>query len=164
MRKLINLYFHFLKHVLTGMIILLIVPVFLQVISRFVSFIPRYIWTEEIARFAFIWIILIGATVAVRDHTHFKVDLLPHFGIKTERALHLLLLILMLILAFVFVIGGWQFARFGATQSSEISGLPMLTIYIAWPLAGLSWVLFLAEQIYDHFDYLNPKNKNHGTD
>jgi TRAP-type C4-dicarboxylate transport system permease small subunit len=60
---------------------------------------------------------------------------------------------LMLLFAFVFVVGGFQFARFGATQSSEISGLPMLTIYIAWPLAGLSWILFIVEQIYRQFYY-----------
>jgi len=52
-------------------------------------------------------------------------------------------------------VGGYQFARFGATQHSEIAGLPMLAIYIAWPLAGLSWILFIVEQIYQHFSQQN---------
>ena len=152
MRRLIDRYFQILKILLTGMIILLMIPVFLQVFSRYIGIIPRYIWTEEIARFAFIWIVMIGATVAVREDTHFKVDLLPKFGPKTERWLRLILLILMLTFSIVFVIGGWQFAQFGSTQQSEIAGLPMLAIYIACPLAGLSWILFLLEQVYDHFE------------
>lgn len=151
MSTFIARYFKFLQVVLTSMLILLLVPVLLQVIARFVPFIPRYIWTEEVARFAFIWIILIGSSIAVRDQTHFHVDVLPRFSPKREHYLKIILLVLMLLLALVFVIGGYQFARFGSTQHSEIAGLPMLTIYIAWPLAGLSWILFLIEQIYQHF-------------
>lgn len=149
---IIDRYFRFLKILLTVMIALLIIPVFLQIVARFVPFVPRYIWTEEIARFAFVWMIMIGATVAVREGTHFKVDILSQMSPKTERALHVVLVVLMLLLSAVFVIGGIRFAQFGSTQHSEISGLPMLTIYIAWPLAGLSWILFLVEELYKIFD------------
>ena len=55
----------------------MIVPVTLQIFSRFIDFIPRYIWTEEAARFCLIWLIMLGATIAVRDGTHFDVDVLP---------------------------------------------------------------------------------------
>lgn len=133
------------------MMLLLIVPVFLQIISRFVSFIPRYIWTEEIARFAFIWIIMIGATIAVREGTHFSVDMLKNFAPRTEYRLKQTLLILMLIFSIYFFIGGFQFTMTGLSQSSEISGLPMVSIYISWPLAGLSWILFILEQLFDFY-------------
>lgn len=155
MRTFIQKYFEVLQLLLTLMLMLLIVPVFLQVLSRFLPLIPRYIWTEEIARFAFIWVIMLGAMVAVRENTHFKVDLLPNLGPAWERRLRLILLILLLLISLVFLVGGWQFALFGSTQFSEISGLPMLAIYIAWPIAGFSWMLFLLEQVYDHFDTQN---------
>ncbi len=158
MRKIIDTYFQLLQLLLTVMLMILVVPVFLQIVSRFVPFVPRYIWTEEIARFAFIWVIMLGATVAVRDNTHFKVDLLPQFKPGVERGLKLILLILLLLLSLVFLFGGWQFALFGSTQQSEISGLPMLSIYIAWPVAGFSMLLFLVEQLYDHFDEKNELN------
>lgn len=151
MRHLIHQYFKLLQWLLTSMLVLLLIPVLIQVLSRFIPFIPRYIWTEEIARFAFIWIILIGSSIAVRDQTHFHVDLLPRFSAEREHILRILLLMFMLLLAIVFVIGGYQFALFGATQASEISGLPMLTIYIAWPIAGLSWIVFLVEHLYLQF-------------
>jgi TRAP-type C4-dicarboxylate transport system permease small subunit len=57
----------------------------------------------------------------------------------------------MLVFSIFFLFGGWQFAKTGLLQHSEISGLPMLALYIAWPLAGLSWILFAIEQLYDHF-------------
>ena len=62
MRKFTEGYFQFLQVLLTIMLMVLIVPVFLQVVSPVYPFIPRYIWTEEIARFAFIWVIMLGAT------------------------------------------------------------------------------------------------------
>lgn len=51
----------------------------------------------------------------------------------------------MLVFALVFVWWGVEFVRFGWNQSSEIAELPMWTIFVAWPLTGLTWVLFLGE-------------------
>ena len=155
MKKLLHTYCRFLKLLLTMMMILLIIPVFLQIVSRFVSFIPRYIWTEEIARFAFIWIIMLGATIAVREGTHFSVDMLRQFNSGTESILKQMLLILMMTFSIFFLIGGWQFAQTALSQKSEIAGLPMLAIYISFPLAGLSWILFLLEQLYDFYSAKN---------
>ena len=137
MKVILDTYFRILKGTLTAMIILLIIPVLLQVVSRFVGFIPRYIWTEEIARFAFIWIILIGAAVAVRDQSHFRVDLLPTFSPKTEHVLRIALLIAMLLMAGVLLVGGYVFVSYGSTQLSEIAGMPHVG-HICF-LAG-SWI------------------------
>jgi len=66
-----------LKFVITVLIAVMVIPVTLQIFSRFFEFIPRYIWTEEVARFCLMWLIMLGATIAVRDGTHFDVDVLP---------------------------------------------------------------------------------------
>ena len=46
---------------------LLVIPVSLQIFSRYTELIPSYIWTEEMARFLFIWTIMIGAMIGVRE-------------------------------------------------------------------------------------------------
>ena len=151
MKRLTDAYFRFLKWLLTGLMMLLMVPVFLQVLSRYVDVVPRYIWTEELARFAFIWIVLVGSSIAVREGTHFKIDLFPNLAPHLARRMDVLYVVLMLIAAAVFVVGGWAFVQFGAIQQSELAGLPMVTIFAAWPLAGVSWMLFLAEHLDAHF-------------
>ena len=50
-----------------------------------------------------------------------------------------------LVFALVFVYWGVQFVRFGWKQESELAELPMPFIFLAWPVAGLTWVLFLGE-------------------
>ena len=89
----------------------------MQVFSRFTGFIPRYLWTEEASRFCFVWVIMIGSIIAVRDKTHFNVDILPHPKSKRVEGIYgLLPHSAMLVMAFVFVRYGFEFARFGAMQ------------------------------------------------
>ena len=77
LRKVLAGYYWLERRVITLLIFLLVVPVSLQIVSRYTEWIPRYIWTEEAARFLFIWIITIGSAIAVREQTHFNVDVLP---------------------------------------------------------------------------------------
>ena len=65
---------------------ILIVPVTLQMISRFTALIPAWIWTEEMARFLFIWMVMLGAMIGVRDGTHFDVDVWPELQAARQRA------------------------------------------------------------------------------
>lgn len=147
--KVLGIYYRLLQILLTMLMAGLLVPVTLQILSRYTGVIPRYIWTEEIARFCFIWIVMIGAMIAVRDGTHFDVDILPRLGRKADAILRLFSHLAMLAVALIFVAYGYGFAKFGSIQTSEIAGLPMLTIYIAWPLAGLTWLAFLGEKVLE---------------
>ncbi len=150
MRLLLDGYYRLLKVLLTVLMAVLIVPVTMQILSRYTGLIPRYIWTEEIARFCFVWLIMIGAMIAVRDGSHFDVDVLPHsdspaveFGLRTFVNLAILFM------ALCFMWWGWNFGKLGARQQSEISGLPMLAIYSGWPIAGATWTAFILERMWD---------------
>ncbi len=77
MRKFVAGYYRLLNWLLVATVAILIIPVSLQIFSRFTALIPSYIWTEEMARFFFIWMIMIGAMVGIRDSAHFDVDLWP---------------------------------------------------------------------------------------
>ena len=43
--------------------------------------------------------------------------------------------------------GGIEFAEFAWNRTSELAELPLWVIYVAWPLAGVTWIVFLGEQI-----------------
>ena len=53
-KKALDLYYRLLQVLLTVLMTALLVPVTLQILSRYTGLIPRYIWTEEIARFCFV--------------------------------------------------------------------------------------------------------------
>ena len=148
MKRLTDRYYKFLKVVLTVLMGLMVVPVLLQIVSRHTGFIPRYIWTEEVARFCFVWVIMIGSMIAVRDGAHFDVDLLPSPETPQQEAVgRLIVHSAMTVLALLFAWYGYDFAKFGGLQNSDMSGINMLSIYVSFPLAGVTWILFLAEKI-----------------
>ncbi len=164
MRRVLDGYYRLLKLLLTVLMGALVVPVAMQILSRYTGVIPRFIWTEEIARFCFVWIILIGAMIAVRDWSHFDVDLLPRSDSPgVELAVTLIAYAAVLTVALTFLWYGWDFAVLGSRQQSEISGLPMLSIYIAWPVAGATWLVFVAERVWDAFALYRRGGSHGGT-
>jgi len=147
-RSVLNGYFKTLKVIVSVLMGLMIIPVTLQIVSRYTGIIPRYIWTEEAARFCFIWIILLGATIAVREGTHFEVDVLPTpKNPKNEAILRLVVCAFMLIFTMVFVLNGYAYALFGYNQTSELTGINMVFIHGVYLMAGVSWLLFLCERV-----------------
>jgi len=146
MTRIIDAYFRLLKFALTVLLFLLVVPVTLQIVARYTEFIPRYIWTEEAARFLFIWIIMIGASIAVRDRTHFDVDILPTPTPRWKAISELVVDGAILVIAVVFLVYGWGYAAFGYSQTSELTGINMMTMHLAFPLAGATWIIFIAER------------------
>lgn len=63
--------------VLIGVLMaILFIPVFMQVVAR-LGVIPVYLWTEELSTFIFVWVVMLGAMLAVWDSTHFDVRVIP---------------------------------------------------------------------------------------
>jgi len=150
MRTLNALIYRGLQKLITVLIAVMIVPVTLQILSRFFDFIPMYIWTEEVARFCLIWLIMLGATIAVRDSTHFDVDVLPAPRTARGKAVSRLIVhVSIFLVALVFAVFGVNFTQFAYIQNSEMTGINMATLYVAWPLAGIAWLLFVLEKILD---------------
>jgi TRAP-type C4-dicarboxylate transport system permease small subunit len=146
MRKFIDGYYRLLNWLLVATVAILIFPVSLQIFSRMTDLLPSYIWTEEMARFFFIWMIMIGAMVGIRDSAHFDVDLWPELAPRPNALLRVVSNVFVLVLALVFLWYGIQFVQFGWSQNSELAELPMPFIFVAWPLAGFTWLLFLGEK------------------
>lgn len=127
----------------------LVIPVSLQIFSRYTAFIPSYIWTEEMARFCLVYAVMLGAMLAVREGTHFTVDVFPRLSPRHEAMVELLSGCFILLFAFVFLWWGWEFTEFAIYRISELAELPLWLIHMAWPIAGAVWLLFQSERMLD---------------
>lgn len=150
MRKLVAGYAAALRVLLALAVGVLIIPVSLQIFSRYVEQIPAYIWTEEMARFLFVWMIMIGAMLGIYEGRHFEVDIWPRLAARPQAALRLASNLAVLVFAGVFVRAGIEFTQFGWNRISELAELPLWLIHVAWPLTGLTWLLFTGEQVWDN--------------
>jgi TRAP-type C4-dicarboxylate transport system permease small subunit len=148
-RRFTEAYHKLLLILLVFSVGILVFPVSLQIFSRFTELIPHYIWTEEMARFLFIWMIMLGAIVGVRESSHFDVDLLPQLGPRATAIVRLFSSFAVLVFALVFVWSGIEFTQSGWNRTSELAELPLWMIHVAWPLTGFSWLVFLGERMWD---------------
>ncbi|MSQ20527.1 MAG: TRAP transporter small permease [Betaproteobacteria bacterium] len=149
MRTLVSAFHHALNLLLVIATAVLIIPVSMQIFSRTIPIIPAYIWTEEMARFLFVWMIMIGAMVGIREGAHFDVDIWPVLGPRANAVLRIVSNMFVLVFAIVFVWWGIEFTRFGWNRISELAELPLWTIHVAWPVTGLTWLVFAGERLLD---------------
>ena len=143
-----TLYASLLSWLLVVTIAVLVFPVSLQIFSRYTELIPSYIWTEELARFVFIWAIMLGAMLGIKEGTHFVVDVWPRLSLAAGRAARpRRATSCVLVFAFVFVWYGIEFTQFAWGRISELAELPLWLIHVAWPLAGVTWIAFGGERM-----------------
>jgi TRAP-type C4-dicarboxylate transport system permease small subunit len=56
----------------------IVLAIFIEVVRRFVLLYSS-VWGEETARYAFIYLVWIGAAVAVKERAHIRIDVLLHY-------------------------------------------------------------------------------------
>lgn len=147
LQRTLNIYNKVLIGTMTALLMALTVVVSYQVFSRYVDFVPRYLWTEELARFCFIWVVFLGAAVAVRAGAHFTIDILPE-GIPSwlRWTIEVLVLALVAVIGAVMLVGGLRFTEIGINRISTTSGIRLAWVYAAIPVAGFSILLFVVEK------------------
>lgn len=153
-RRITEIYARLLDMLLVVTVVGIILPVTMQIFARFVDWFPRFIWTEELSRFLLVWMIMIGAMLGVREGTHFNVDLFYNLRGRSKAAMDILSSLFVLAFAWVLIIYGWEFTDTAWFRISELAELPLWTIHIAWPLAGVTWVIFAGERIWDDVQIL----------
>ena len=112
-----------------------VVVIFVQVICRYVLQVALP-WTEEFARFAFIWLIFLANAMAERQKEHFRVS---YFVEQAPRRVRYVLWVFGELLIFTFFIwlfmDSLQFVKMGKRMISTVMQLRLDWIYWALPAA-----------------------------
>lgn len=134
-----------LESVLVALMGLMTVNVVWQVASRFVLRSPSN-FTDELARYLFIWLGLLGAAYAAGRHLHLAVDA---FTIRLrpatqQRLRRLSALMLSLFGLLVLVVGGSRlvYITWVLGQRSASLQVPMALVYLALPVSGALMVIY----------------------
>jgi TRAP-type C4-dicarboxylate transport system permease small subunit len=141
------------KHIEEVLLILfssvMVAVIFLQVVMR--QFDASLSWSEELARYSFIWLVYIGISYGVKKQRHIKVDVILLL-LKEKGQIIVTILANLLFIAFaLFVIRyGFDIAnqllQFG--QKSPANQIPMGLIYMATPVGmGLTLIRLIQNLI-----------------
>lgn len=115
-------------------LILVIITTFLQVLSRY-ALESSFPWTEEGARYAFIWMSMMGASLAVRHGSNAAIDILDGvFKGISKRIWKTVLFLAMIGAAVIIFPYGIQMVGNMMIRSSAALGIPMGYVYLAIPI------------------------------
>jgi TRAP-type C4-dicarboxylate transport system permease small subunit len=106
----------------------------LQVLNRLVLH-QSFIWSEEAARFLFLWVVLLGAAFSVRRRRHFVLDVLPRRPGKITGAPRFLFTVFpdacVLGFAVFLLVQAITYTRAGSFRTASNSGINMAVVYAA---------------------------------
>lgn len=122
----------------------------MQVFTRVVLKSPLS-WTEEAARFSFVYLSFLGAFVGYRRSSHFNMDFL--IGKMQGSILKLFNVIcdsIVLIISLLVVKNGYGMILLTMAQRSPILKLKMSWVYGVVPVAFFMIALHAIERLYDH--------------
>jgi TRAP-type C4-dicarboxylate transport system permease small subunit len=115
---------------LSGMFI----SILLQVIMRYI-FEKPLLWSEEVARYLFVYFSLIGISYAVRENSHIKmVAVTKQFSIKVQKIIETILNLLFASLFFYLAPQSISFLKPQMTIYATATKLPMFFVYVVLPI------------------------------
>lgn len=140
---------HIEKVFLVFFSVIMVTVIFLQVIMRQLD--HSLSWSEELARYCFIWLIYIGISLGVKEQKHVKIDaVLVFLNKKGQTVLQFIANLFFMAFAVYVLIFGYELAnqllQFG--QKSPALQIPMGFVYMATPVGmGLTLIRLVQNQI-----------------
>lgn len=123
---------------LTGTIIVMFVSVGLAVGSRYLFGRPLF-WTEELARFALVWMTFLGSAVLLaRSDGHIKFDLLQgFFGARTNAVMGMVCSLIIMATLTIILAGSVLMIQTSGKHVSPALSIPMPYVYAVIPLSAV---------------------------
>jgi len=122
---------------------LMIIVVFLQVFFRYALGRPLS-WSEEMARYLFVWLSVLGAALGIHKGGHFGLDLLNRALSETgKRSLRIVTAILTAVVVLVILSQGILLVEKTRFQESPAMLIPMAWAYAALPVGAVFMAVHL---------------------
>jgi TRAP-type C4-dicarboxylate transport system permease small subunit len=126
----------------------MVVLVFGNVVLRY-GFNYGIIFSEEVSRFLFVWMVFLGSVLMLRDNGHLGVHtltkLLPLAGKKVCKfigdATTLACCLLM-------TYGGWKIVRLNMSNIAPVSEIPLGVVYVALLVCSVGMGVLLVSSLY----------------
>ena len=135
---------------------LLVLVVFAQVIARFV-FNDPFRWSEELARYLQIWMIILTSSICIRKGTHIAIDYATHaLPFIYRKLLKLVLLLLIMFYLIIIIVYGAKIISIITMQISPAMQIPIYIVYLAVPIGGF---LMFIEALISFFKLTGAKSK-----
>ena len=137
-----------LEYVLAILVVVMVAGCIWQIVTRFILQNPSD-WTEELVRYALIWMTMVGVPYAYGKQQHIAVTFITDKNKKkgTLKDKIFIEILVLFLSVFVMTAGGIMVSMNAAGQVSPALGIPMQFYYIGVPVCGVLMVVYAAERL-----------------
>lgn len=140
--------------IMTSLVIITCVLILVGTAQVFFRYVVNYslFWSEELMRYLFVWLVMLGIGIGVRQKAHVAVDALNYvLSPASQRWLNVINSVLGLAFFGILIWLGAKLAIKNMHQLSPAMNLPMGLVYLALPACGLISFFFYIEQVNSQF-------------
>ncbi len=130
--------------VLHGTGIVLFIGMCLLVLAQVVArkFFEPLVWSEELARYVFIWVAFLGWVIANQRKSHIHISmLLDRSSPVLKRALGVFADLLVIVLALIFTIKGWRLVQNNLEIETVTLFFDFWVVYLIIPVSALATIV-----------------------
>lgn len=130
--------------VLHGTGIVLFVGMCLLVLAQVVArkFFEPLVWSEELARYTFIWVAFLGWVIANQHKSHIHISLvLDRAGPKLKLALGVFADLLVIVFALIFAVKGWRLVQNNLDIETVTLFFDFWVVYLIIPVSALASIV-----------------------
>jgi TRAP-type C4-dicarboxylate transport system permease small subunit len=146
--RLTNWVTHALEAAIVACLTVMAILVMGNVVLRY-GFNSGLVFSEEISRLLFVWLIFLGAILASREHAHLGVDsLVKRLPRAARQACILVSGVLMILMCALLFWGSLKQAGINLDNTMPVSGIPYASLYAAGVVAAMGLVVSILYNIF----------------
>lgn len=130
------------------MLAVMVVLVFSNVVLRY-FFNSGIVFSEEVSRFIFMWLTLIGALVVMKDNGHLGMSsLIDRLGETGQRICRFLADSITLACCVLLAWGTWEQVVIGMDNAAPVTGIPLGLVFISLLISSVGMSLMLLHSLW----------------
>jgi len=156
--KFIRILYDFIIEYIVRIIgVVLVATVLLQIFTRVFIRVP-FSWTDELARFAFIWYCFLGSVLTMHKKMHLGIDYFESkMKPKTQYMNKLFVFAMQIVFSLFLAYYGFKLLNIVGTQKSPIMRVRMKYIYLVLPVSGVLYFILSVNETIRHLKSRKPK-------
>jgi TRAP-type C4-dicarboxylate transport system permease small subunit len=143
-----NLLVRAAEWLLIALLAVMVVLVFGNVVLRYV-FNSGIVFSEEVSRFVFMWLTLIGALVVMKDNAHLGMSsVVDRLGETGKRLCRFLSDSLTLACCLLLAHGTWKQVVIGMDNRSPVTDVPLGLVYLCLLISSAGMAVLIAQSLW----------------
>jgi TRAP-type C4-dicarboxylate transport system permease small subunit len=142
----LNRLIHSISGILLGIMTMLVL---LQILFRYILELP-FTSSEELARFIMVWLVMLAATVVLRNKSHIAVEYFAELcSERVQKIARIISHLFILIFCIILVIYGFELSMIAMKQIAPATQIPTGWIVLSIPVCGFISMLYTIEHIIE---------------